>query len=371
MAECTTKIWRFDETMLDALEIGSGILGAGGGGNPYLGKLRARRAFREGHEPKILPPEALQDEARIVSLGGIGAPLVSFERIRQGREGLNCLRALEERLGLRVDAIACEEIGGANAMEPLIVAALSGLPVVDCDGMGRAFPEMQMTTYAIYGHRSTPSALCDVHGNVVIFDHAMSEKWHERMARACVVAQGGASVLASAPMTGAFVKRYAIPNAYTKAIALGNTVLEARRTGSDPIAAICANENGAVVFRGKINELKRHLRGGFVDGEVGLSGFDNFSGDDATILLQNENLVFSRNGAVEVIVPDLIVILDIDTGAAITTEMLRYGQRVAVLALPSHPLLRTPEALDVVGPAGFGFSELTWRPMRAMSEASA
>ena len=167
------------------------------------------------------------------------------------------------------------------------------------------------------------------------------------------------------------MKRYAIPNSYTKAIALGNAVLEARRAGLDPIAAICANESGAVVFRGKINELKRHLRGGFVDGEVRLSGFDDFAGDDAGILIQNENLVFSRNGAVEVIVPDLIVILDIDTGAAITTEMLRYGQRVAVLALPSHPLLRTPEALDVVGPAGFGFTELTWRPMRAMNEASA
>ena len=69
------------------------------------------------------------------------------------------------------------------------------------------------------------------------------------------------------------------------------------------------------------------------------------------------------NGEIEVIVPDLIVVLDADSGEAISTEMLRYGQRVAVLALPCHPLLRSPEALDVVGPKGFGFGDIAFKPM--------
>jgi hypothetical protein len=196
---------------IEALEIGSGILGTGGGGNPYIGKLRAREILREGYEMRLASLETLDDDARIVPLGGIGAPLISFERIKEGREGLRCLRALEKHLDFQADAVGCEEIGGQNSMEPLIVAAMAGLPVVDGDGMGRAFPEMQMTTYSIYGHRSTPSVMCDLHGNVVVFEHAISEKWHETLARACVIAQGGSSVLAGAPMSGAFMKRYAIP----------------------------------------------------------------------------------------------------------------------------------------------------------------
>ncbi|MGO1076477.1 DUF917 domain-containing protein [Inquilinus sp. CA228] len=367
MPERQAKTWSLDEAMLDALEIGAGILGIGGGSSPYLGKLRARQVLREGGEMTILSLAELTDDARVVPIGGVGAPVVSFERTKEGREGLRCVRAMEDRLGIRVDAIACQEIGGANAMEPLIVASMAGIPVVDCDGMGRAFPEMQMTTYSIYGHRSTPSAMCDPHGNVVIFDHAISEKWHERMVRACVVAQGGSSVLACAPMAGAFVRQHAIPHSYSRAIALGNTVLEAVRSHADPVAAICSREGGIIIFRGKISDLKRHLGGGFVTGEATLAGFDDFDGGTASVLIQNENLVFSRDGEVEVVVPDLIVILDIDTGQAINTEMLRYGQRVAVLALPSHPLLRTAEALDVVGPAGFGFTDLTWRPMRTSS----
>ncbi|MBX9456891.1 MAG: DUF917 domain-containing protein [Rhizobium sp.] len=352
--------WALSEADLDALEIGAGILGTGGGGNPYLGKLRARQALREGYRMEIVPLSALDDGARVVPLGGIGAPVVGVERIREGREGLRALRALEDRLGFKADAIACEEIGGANSIEPLIIGALAGLPVVDCDGMGRAFPEMQMTTYSIYGHRSTPSAMSDPHGNVVIFDHAVSELFHERMARAAMVSQGGSSVLALAPVLGAFLKRFAIPDSYLKAIRLGRRVMDARARKEDIAGVISVAEDGRRVFEGKIVDLRREITGGFVRGEITMQGFGPYEGETGSIHLQNEFLILRRQGRIEVIVPDLIVVLDADNGTAFSTDMLRYGQRVTVLALPAHPLLRTPEALEVIGPKGFGFGDLDY-----------
>jgi len=39
--------------------------------------------------------------------------------------------------------------------------------------------------------------------------------------------------------------------------------------------------------------------------------------------------------------------------------------RVAVLALPAHPLLRTPEALAVVGPRAFGY-DVDYVPLEAI-----
>ena len=39
-----------------------------------------------------------------------------------------------------------------NGMISLMVAAETGLPVVDADGMGRAFPELQMFVPIIKGH---------------------------------------------------------------------------------------------------------------------------------------------------------------------------------------------------------------------------
>ena len=44
----------------------------------------------------------------------------------------------------RITALLCAEAGGVNSFEPLLVGARLGLPVLDADGMGRAFPELQV-----------------------------------------------------------------------------------------------------------------------------------------------------------------------------------------------------------------------------------
>lgn len=348
---------------LDAIEIGAAILGTGGGGNPYIGKLRCREELKKGRSIPVIPLAELPDDAVVVSLGGIGAPVVGIEKIEEGEECLRALRALERELGVKVDALISAEIGGANSMEPMLTAAQAGLPVVDGDGMGRAFPEMQMCTWSIYGHREAPAAMADEKGNIVIIRNTPDDVWLERIARSVVVAMGAAAGLATQPMRGDFVKRAAVPNTITQALNLGRAVLQAHRTNSDPVQTVIDQERGKLLMAGKIVDLQRHLKGGFAVGHISLEGFGNFLGDTGRIDLQNEFLVFWRNEMVEVCTPDLIVVLDSDTGLPITTEMLRYGQRVAVLGLPAHPLMRSAEALKVVGPTAFGYSEITFNPM--------
>jgi len=53
------------------------------------------------------------------------------------------------------------------------------------------------------------------------------------------------------------------------------------------------------------------------------------------------------------IVPDLIVVVDRETAEPITTEGLRYGQRVSVLGVSAPPALRTSDALALFGPQAF------------------
>jgi DUF917 family protein len=357
------------EPDIEALAIGAAILGTGGGGNPYIGKLRCLQELRRGKPVALIGLEELADDAFVMPIGGIGAPIVGIEKLEEGNEGVRALRALEGFCHRKIDAVIAAEIGGGNSMEPIITAAAAGIGVVDGDGMGRAFPEMQMTTFSIYGHRSTPAALADERGNVVLFQHAVSEVWFERLARSAVVTMGGTAIGAEAPMQGAYVKRAAVPGTVTQAIRLGNLVLQANREHTNAIPLICAAEQGLHLMDAKIVALKRHLRGGFAVGEIALEGIDAHAGTRAQVVFQNEFLSFERGGEVEVSVPDLIVILDIDTGHAITTEVLRYGQRVAILALPSHPLLRTPQALAVVGPQAFGLDGVVFRPLaRADSE---
>jgi len=348
---------------LDAIEIGAAILGTGGGGNPYIGKLRCREQLKMGRKIPVIPLAELPDDALVVSLGGIGAPVVGVEKIEEGEECLRALRALEKELDVKVDALISAEIGGANSMEPMLTAAQAGLPVVDGDGMGRAFPEMQMCTWSIYGHREAPGAMADEKGNIVVIRDTPDDVWLERIARSVVVAMGAAAGLATQPMRGDFVKRAAVPNTITQALNLGRAVLSAQENNLDPVQTVINQERGKLLMTAKIVDLERHLKGGFAVGHIMLEGFGGFQGDRGQIDLQNEFLVFRRNELVEVCTPDLIVVLDSDTGLPITTEMLRYGQRIAVLGLPAHPLMRSDKALKVVGPAAFGYPEITFSPM--------
>lgn len=348
---------------LDAIEIGAAILGTGGGGNPYIGKLRCREELKKGNRIPVIPLAEVPDDWLVVSLGGIGAPVVGVEKIEEGEECLRALRAVEKEMGFEVDALISAEIGGGNSMEPMLTAAQAGLPVVDGDGMGRAFPEMQMCTWSIYGHREAPAAMADEKGSIVVIRDTPDDVWLERIARAVVVTMGAAAGLATQPMRGDFVKRAAVPNTVTQALNLGRAVLLANENNTDPVQTVIDQENGKLLMTGKIVDLERHLKGGFSVGHISLEGFGAFDGDTGRIDLQNEFLVFRRNGIVEVCVPDLVVVLDSDTGLPITTEMLRYGQRIAVLGLPAHKLMRSAEALRVVGPAAFGYDDITFVPM--------
>ena len=111
--------------------------------------------------------------------------------------------------------------------------------------------------------------------------------------------------------------------------------------------------------------MRRELVGGFARGHAHLAGVGDHAGSLGRIAIQNENLVLWVDGVPKVIVPDLIMNLELDTGEPITTEMLRYGQRVAVIGLPVHDLMKTPRALEIVGPKAFGYPELTYTPLVA------
>jgi DUF917 family protein len=284
----------------------------------------------------------------------MGAPTISREKFPKGDEDLKSLRAIETASGDKVDAIIPGEIGGANSMAPLCVAALTGLPVIDGDGMGRAFPELQMDTFFIYGAPVNFAANTDEHGNQVVYQDIQSAAQLEKFARSITVDMGGRSGYAFPLMEGSFVSEYAIADTVSLASELGRRVHEGRDGGGNPIMAIEETLDANALFTGKIVDVFRRNREGFAFGEVSLAALDG--GASLTIEFQNEFLIArDEDNAVLASVPDLICIVDKDTGDPITTGSLRYGQRVKVMGVPAPKLLKTDAALDVIGPGAFGY----------------
>ena len=105
------------------------------------------------------------------------------------------------------------------------------------------------------------------------------------------------------------------------------------------------------------------MAAGFTRGRLKLDTLDPGLGTSLEIDLQNEYLIARRDGAVAAVVPDLICLVDLATGQPVTTEIVRYGLRVAVLRVPAPDLLRTPGALRTVGPAAFGYGDTEYRPV--------
>ncbi len=80
------------------------------------------------------------------------------------------------------------------------------------------------------------------------------------------------------------------------------------------------------------------------------------------IRFQNENLIALRDGEVAATVPDLITVLDAESGEPITTETLRYGFRVVVIGMPCAEAWRSEAGLALVGPRAFGY-DVEYRPL--------
>ncbi|RMF77685.1 MAG: DUF917 domain-containing protein [Chloroflexi bacterium] len=348
-----------------ALAIGAGVLGTGGGGNTYLGRLRLERELNiQGHPCPVISADDVPDDALVCAVGTMGAPTVGVEKIMAGHEVALAVRALEKHLRQDMFAIVIGEIGGSNAIGPIVSALQLGLPVVDGDPMGRAFPELQMDTFMIYGVSPIPMALADSHENVVIFEHIQSALQAEAYARSLTIEMGGSAALVMPVMTGRDMKAAIIRDTLSLAIDIGKTVLHARETHIDPAQAIAEHTGGAVLFRGKIVDVERRTVKGFARGNMTLVGFGD--GDDVMeIDFQNENLIARHNGEVVCTVPDLITIVDSEDGEPIGTESLRYGLRVAVLAMPAPDELKTPQALAVVGPSAFGYDDVIFKPLIA------
>lgn len=348
------KLTYITKDEVQAIAIGAGILGTGGGGNTTNGRIWLEHELSQRHNAcQLIDAGEIAEETLTCVVSAMGAPTVSIERLDAREQYLAPIAALERAMGERFGAIVCGEIGGANALVPIIVALQLGLPLVNGDGMARAFPELQMDNFSIVGVPSLPFALGDMHGNVAVFQ-TDSPTRAEKYSRALTVMMGSSAALIMPIMYGDALKKSLIRGTYDLAYALGEAVLEARRQSNDIPQAIAEAGRGQVLFRGKIVDVMRYTDGGFSRGRIELQGIVK-QGDHFLIEFQNENLIAYHNGEVVCTVPDLISLVHMADGEPISTEVLRYGLRVAVLGFPAPRELKTPNALRVVGPSAFGY----------------
>ncbi|MEM9221419.1 MAG: DUF917 domain-containing protein [Pseudomonadota bacterium] len=351
---------------------GTALLGTGGGGDPYIGRLMVAQELEKCGEIRVLDPDELTEEHFGITLACMGAPTAFVEKLPNASAMIASMKRAEKEVGRAFNCIVPLEAGGVNATIPLVVAARLGLPVVDGDGMGRAFPEFQMTTFNIYGAGINPFVMSDDFGNTVLLSTDAAIRT-ERYGRPVCVQMGGISQCASYPMSGPTIRNTCVPRTVSLAIEIGAAIREAR---SDAREGVCEalieyfkTSNpprfSTVLFDGKVQDVLRETTAGFAVGRAKIAPLDD-AGPEMLITFQNEFSRASVDGKTLAIVPDLITILDRETGEPITTETLAYGQRVKVVAIAATENMRSAAALDVIGPRAFAIDE-DFRPLEMLA----
>lgn len=350
---------------------GAAILGTGGGGDPYVGRLMAEQALRDHGPVSLVALEDVPDDATVFPVAMMGAPTVMVEKLPTSDQFVGAVRMLSTYLGRPVTHLACAEAGGINSMIPIIAAAQLGLPLVDADLMGRAFPELQMVLPTLAGIPGTPMSIADEKGNCGILQ-TVDNRWSERLSRVMTIEMGCSAIISNVVMDGATMRANAVGGTLGLCHRLGAAIEAARSAKRPPVEAVVRTLCGRVVLgAAKVVDVERRTSTGFARGEATLVPLAAGPDTDERLVLhfQNEHLLATRHldgdSRVEVTTPDLIIVLDADTGEPITTEGLRFGQRVSVVAAPCDERWHSPAGIELVGPRYFGYDT---DPVRAVPD---
>jgi DUF917 family protein len=347
---------------VEDIAVGGAVLGAGGGGDPYVGKLMAQRAIDQYGAPELIPLKDIPDNKTIMIAGGIGAPTVIIEKIPGGDEAVYVFNALQKLLKKKAYAVMSAEVGGLNGTIPIQVAARVKIPVVDADCMGRAFPEVQLVIPNLYGVSATPMIIADERGNEAVIN-TISNEWTELLSRTIATKMGGIALMALYTMDGKMAKKATLAGMISHSLRIGRTLRTARQEKKDILVELLRVTKGTRMFQGKIIDLDRRIEQGWNRGDVTIQGSGDYSGESMTIQFQNENLIARVGEKVIATVPDIITVADQDTSMPLTVDALKYGLRVTVIGIPIHRAWKTPAAIELGGPKHFGY-DVPYRPLQ-------
>jgi len=371
----TERILSKDE--LNDMLVGVGILGTGGGGDPEtFGRPIVEWDIKKGREYRIIDPQEIKDDAFVVS-GGYAGSVKAFTSVQKMLEGWEsrfelseALRIMESIGNRKVDYVVPFEMGGANTPVILSLAARAGIVTVDGDGLGRAAPETQMSSFLGHGISLTPMPFVDLEGNVILVKHAVKPTYPDELMRAAIVLNGGSGANTHYPMSGKQLKESVVPNTISLSINVGRAVREALDTKKNPVEAFIQTVKGTEIFQGAVQTIRGEDRGGFYHVKAIVRGLGEYRMKRMEVVFKNETMMAHINKRLVSVFPDLLCMLDPKSGRGIMTANLRPGTKIVFVGVPAHERLRECLKTDVgrqaFGAARFGYPNVKYRPIETL-----
>lgn len=90
---------------IEDIALGAALLGAGGGGDPYIGKLLAIGAVKECGEVSLIDVDELSDDDVVVPVASVGAPTILTEKGVGSNEFTKLIDMVGSYYGKKITAI--------------------------------------------------------------------------------------------------------------------------------------------------------------------------------------------------------------------------------------------------------------------------
>lgn len=319
---------------------GSAFLGAGGGGSIVQGLNIVQEISIGGKEVVLVEvDEVLDDEMAVVS-AGMGSPQAARHGWRN--ENLPAFDMLERFIGKEIRYVVPIEIGAGNVAVPAHTAAFRNRVLVDGDGAGRAIPELELTSFNIFGVPISPMAISDYEGNGgILFVKNATEA--EKISRHITIAFEGVAGIALYPMRGDVSKKVVIPNTISLSLKVGEILRKAKDSKLDVTRLLVDELNAYILGTGVVVSKRLQTLKGFDFGVVEVKTNNNRM---LRVHFKNENIIAEYDGEVVALAPDLICWTTLD-GNPLTNVDVEAGMKVAVVGLKASEKLRSVEALPL------------------------
>jgi len=334
-------------------------MGTGGGGDSDEGLGLLGEIIEGGQTIRIADLDSLPDDSTVASPYFVGsvAPARSKKTVkpRISNPIKVAVSQLESALGRKITALTATELGGLNTPVAMYVGSQLGLPIVDGDLVGRAAPELNQSTAHLFGIPMSPAALVTETGNIVVVKDYGSVNDYEATARQQAVIAGSYVAVVDTPMTTEQARKAVQAGTVSFCYRLGESVVEARKSGKDPVQTIVQTLGGWKLFEGKVSKFNWKNEGGFMKAELFLDGVGDFRGHRLKSWIMNEHIMVWRDGRPAVMPPDLMTLVRVN-GEGVTNGKLAVGMRLVAVAARAPEVWRTAKGLELFGPRRFGFA---------------
>jgi DUF917 family protein len=193
----------------------------------------------------------------------------------------------------------------------------------------------------------------------------------DQVGRFVISRGGGLGANNHYPMSGKTAKRVIIPNTISASLHLGKTLTEARQAGTDSVAAVAREVGGQLLFQGEITTMQEAEALGFYFTTVGLQGQGRFAQHKAELTIKNETMYLAIDGAPRAYFPDLVLMLDPQTGRGLMSVELSIGRAVSLVVTACHSRLReavlSGKAEAAFSPARYGRPNDHYRPLEELA----